>query len=190
MRALLLVLVACTPDIGSGVYLCGPNEACPEGQTCDGSTNACVDPVTAIPFACRGNGSDDTAATASAIESVSCVSPELTELGCMNESDPANWYSFTAPAECTSVQVVARVSYPVAWETPKIVLGDASGNQLAEDTDCDQPSLTGDAVRCLTQTLTPGTSYTLAIEHSGNDACDGACAFNRYNLSIRLSTPH
>ncbi|HEX5059005.1 MAG TPA: hypothetical protein VFV99_06575, partial [Kofleriaceae bacterium] len=62
MRALLLCipLAACTPDVVSGSYLCGPDELCPDGQKCNGTedkttglaADSCVIPSLARPFAC------------------------------------------------------------------------------------------------------------------------------------------
>ena len=55
MRAALLVLVlvaACSPDIATGSYYCGPEELCPPDQTCDGPTNSCVAGGTEQAFVC------------------------------------------------------------------------------------------------------------------------------------------
>jgi len=195
MRTLIFVaLAACSPDIGSGLYLCGPEQACPKGQACDGPTNACVSPSSSSPFACDPMvvKSDDTAAAATLIAAnLSCVSPVATTDGCLANGDSHNWYKFTAPIGCTSLEVEIKISYPDAFEPLGLVLADANGSQLATDTECtgSQQSITGDNVRCLTMTITPGQAYTIDVTPAGGLDCNGDCAFNRYALSVQLATP-
>ena len=55
MRAalsLIVLLAACSPEIVSGAYLCGPEASCPDGQECNGEDNVCVLPGGAKPFGC------------------------------------------------------------------------------------------------------------------------------------------
>ena len=195
MRALIfLALGACTASIGSGNYLCGPEEACPPEYACDGATNACVTPAIVTAFACdpRVVHSDDTAATATPLPAtlMSCVSPIVSEDGCLALGDGHNWYSFTVPSNCLAVQIEARVSFPEAFEPIGMTLGDATGASLATDTECKaSQASTGDDTRCLTMTLTPGQTYTLAVTPAGGLDCDGTCAFNRYELNVQLATP-
>lgn len=194
MRALIFVaLVGCSPDIGSGLYLCGPEQACPKEQMCDGPTNACVSPSSASAFACdpRIVKADDTAATATVVASnLSCVSPLATSDGCLAKGDGHNWYTFTAPTGCTSLEVQIKVSFPAAFEPIGIVLADANGTELATDTECKaQQGNTGDNVRCLTMSITPGQAYTVDVIPAGGLDCDGECAFNRYTLNLQLATP-
>ena len=194
MRAsmLFIALAACSPDIGSGLYLCGPEQACPKGQQCDGPTNACVSPSSSMPFECDPMvvKSDNTAATATLIAAnLSCVSPIATSDGCLAKGDGHNWYKFTAPAGCTAVEAEIKVSFPDAFEPLGLVLADANGTQIATDAECKTGSITGDNVRCLTATITAGQSYTVDVTPAGGLDCDGECAFNRYILSLQLATP-
>ena len=48
---------------------------------------------------------------------------------------------------------------------------------------------TGEVVRCLTQTLTPAGHYGLDVVPEGGGDCGGACNYNRYALTVQLSTP-
>ncbi|MFT3696969.1 MAG: hypothetical protein QM831_27755 [Kofleriaceae bacterium] len=194
VRALLLLVVACTPNIGNGVFLCGPNESCPDGQTCDGETNACVTPVAATGFSCGSAAQthdDDTPATATPINGLACVSPVTAEHGCFDTpTDTNNWYAFSTPAECTAVGIKANISFPYAFESLGLLLTDATGaTTLATDTECTSSVTTGDATRCLSATLVPGTSYALSVKPTGEDNCDGDCGFNRYLVNIQLVTP-
>jgi hypothetical protein len=195
MRALMFcALVACTPDIGSGNYLCGPEQACPPEYACDGATNACISPSVVTPFACDASvvHDDDTATTATPLPAtlMDCVSPIVTTNGCLASGDSHNWYSFTVPMNCVAVEIEARVSFPDAFEPLGMTFGDATGATLGMDTACKaSQASTGDDVRCFTMMLTPGQTYTLAVTPAGGLDCDGKCAFNRYELDVQLATP-
>lgn len=193
MRALLAVclLAACTPDIASGSYLCGPNASCPEGQTCNGPDNTCV--FTAEPFACTPDmmsEPDDTKPQARAITFNECVSSPVPIASCMLEGDAADWVRFTAPAVCTAVQVEARISFPLAFEGLGLELWDLDHDtMLGTDGECASRPDTGDDMRCMKVTLTPGGNYGIQVKPTGEGTCSGACAYNRYTLRVQLSTP-
>jgi hypothetical protein len=42
--------------------------------------------------------------------------------------------------------------------------------------------------RCVDFTLTPGTKYAVKVLPTGEGNCNGACAHNRYTLSVQLAT--
>jgi len=196
MRAtwLLLVLGACSPEIASGSYLCGAQESCPPDEACDGVTDTCVLTSTAMPFACDMNtehAGDDTSATARPIPMLACVSPPYRESGCMPLGDTADWFQLTTPASCTSVEIQARLVYPVAYQGLSLELWDLGMNSsIGTDVPC--PDAIDDPAhveRCINLTVTPGVNYGLLVKPSGQGACDGACAYNRYDLSVQLATP-
>jgi hypothetical protein len=195
MRAafvLVAALAACSPDIPSGSYECGPNAGCPSGQACDGPTNTCVIPSTASAFACDPmlEHDDNTPATGTAIPQLGCVSAVFSQPGCLAANDGQDWYQFTAPSACTALEVKISVAYPIAFEPLVVILSDASGAQIATDIACKNPPPGGEDSRCITQTLTPGTPYAIAVKPLGKgDDCDGTCAFNRYSLNVQLDTP-
>ncbi len=198
MRGSIWILVvsaaACSPEVSSGAYLCGPNEACPDTQACDGPTNSCVVPTTASAFSCPGgtekNEPDNTQTTGTVISNLECVSSQYSDAGCLALGDAVDWLRFTAPAGCTALEVEIRISYKVAFEPLQIVLHDATGAQLATDTACKNTDPgQGEDVRCLTQTITSGESYGIEIKAAGGDDCDGACQFNRYTIAVQLATP-
>ena len=197
MRVLLLAaaLAACSPDIASGAYSCGAEQACPPDQACTGSDATCVVPSAAVPFACDPtvlHEPDDTAAQAFALPALGCVSTPLNLKGCLAAADAANWASFQAPANCTAVQVQATIVAPIAFEGVGISLWDLTAmTKIATDTAC--PANTGvsssEIAKCLTQTLTPGGHYGLEVTPEGGGDCGGKCNYNRYSLSVQLSTP-
>lgn len=193
MRAwLFLALAACSPDIPSGSYECGPNAACPTGQACDGPTNTCVIASTAGAFACPASleHDDNTPATGTMISNLSCVSAVFSQLGCLAANDGQDWFQFVAPTSCSALEVKITVAYTVAFEPLALVLTDASGAQLATDIACKNPPPGGEDSRCITQTITPGSNYAIAVKPLGmGDDCDGTCNFNRYTFSVQLDTP-
>ena len=118
MRAAILglVLAACSPDIESGAYICGPEQSCPPGDQCNGADNTCVDPITAVPFAClpeEEHEPDNTPAQGQQISSLACVSAVFSQDGCLAAGDDADWYRFTTPTGCNAIEVDLRVEYPV-----------------------------------------------------------------------------
>jgi hypothetical protein len=198
MRGLVLValagsLAACSPDILSGSYFCGPDAACPEGQACDGLTNTCIGPTNVQPFAClpvAEHEPDNTPQTGTAIAQQTCVSPVLSTAGCLAAGDAQDWYQFTAPTGCTAVEVEVRIAFPEAFEPLALALTDPTGTVLATDTTCTSVDPgNGNADRCLTLTITSGQSYAIEVKPAGGDDCDGTCAFNRYTLFVQLATP-
>jgi len=196
MRALWLAVVlgACAPEVTTGSYLCGAEESCPPDQACDGVTDTCVLTAMAEPFACADgteHAGDDTSAQARPVPMLACVSPPYRETGCLPLSDGADWYKLTPPATCTAVAVQARIVYPISYEGLALELWDLGMNSpVGTDVAC--PDSIGDpahAERCITLTINPGVNYGLVVKPNGNGTCDGACAYNRYDLSVQLATP-
>jgi hypothetical protein len=197
MRAILLLpiaLAACTPDILSNSYLCGPEQACPEGQACNGPDNRCVLASQALPFACELEVDlepDDTAAEAHAFPKPGCVSSAFESKQCLLAGDTADWVAFDAPVACTSgVEVQVRLTHPIAFELLGFELWDLDRDmKVADDGDCAQAAPTDDVWRCLDFELVPGARYGVKVHPTGEGTCDGACNYNRYSLSVQLATP-
>jgi len=194
MRALvLLALAACTPDIASGSYLCGPEGACPKGQACNGPDNTCVLTSTVQPFACAADldfEPDNTATEAHALTNLTCVTTPFSNNNCMPSGDTADWLKFTAPTNCIAVEVEARLAFPVAFEELGLELWDLDRNaKVADEAMCLQGADVGLERRCLDFTLAGGTTYGIKVYPTGEGTCDGACAYNRYLLGVQLATP-
>ncbi len=195
MRALVLViLAACSPTITPGSYLCGPNAACPSNQVCDGVTDSCVLDGTQMPFTCEMGTEvpgDDSAATARPIPQLQCVSSPFTAGGCLPMGDTQDWFKLTIPATCVSVEIQARITYPVAYETLSLELWDIAMNApVGSDVPCVQSANDPAHVeRCITLTVTPGKDYGLVVKPGTGGDCGGACAYNRYDLTVQLATP-
>jgi hypothetical protein len=201
MRVLVLIaLAACTPDVVSGAYLCGPNASCPEGQACNGTfdedsgldDDTCVLASLARPFVCTPKVNlepDDTMAQGHPIENLGCVNIPVDIDGCMAESD-ADWVTFVAPTVCAgTLQVHARLSFAIAYEQLSVELWDfAQNTRLATDGECKSGLDSGNVRRCLDFTLVPGTKYGIQVLANGAGDCGGECAYNRYSLSVGVGT--
>jgi len=195
LTGLIGFLGACTPEIVGGSYECGPEEACPDGQACDGPTAVCVSESTAQPFACGEDTNEiepnNTQATASPSSFAQCVSPVAEFIGCQNTGiDTDDWYAVGAPEVCSQVHVELRLSYAVAYGALSLELRDPSGVTVATASTCNGSSATdGNVDVCLTAPLVPGQTFAAHVTGSGIDDCDGACAYNRYRLSLQLASP-
>lgn len=196
MRALVFVLAsaaaACTPEIVSGSYRCGPDATCPGDQVCNGTDNICVT-GTAEPFACEPEIStepDDASDQAFDLGEFGCVSLASTLGNCMLEGDAGDWVKFHSATGCAAVAVDVRLTFPTAFEELGIELWDLdSGEKVAEDTPCDVIGEAGDDLRCLSSPVTPGASYGVHVLPTGEGDCDGTCGYNRYTVRLQLSAP-
>lgn len=193
MRALILLAVisACTPEIVPGAYLCGPNAACPEGHACSELDNTCVLPGRVEPFACEpdiNSEPDDEPDAAFLLPNLACVTlPSVIE-SCMPKADPADWIKLIAPSGCSTITLDTTVTFPLAFQRLGIELWDLTANErVATDTDCEFARQGGDDKRCLESELTGGRTYGIRVAPTGEDDCDGDCAFNRYTHSIQLA---
>ncbi len=197
MRAViasLLALVGCTPDILPGAYLCGPEQVCPEEQVCDGVTNTCVLRSQAQPFACPVIQTEvepnDNRNNAQVIANLLCASRPAEVIGCTKDLDGEDWFLFDVPSTCTTVGADLRLTFPLAFEVLELDLRDATGGTVATGSACANAEPDdGDEQRCIEQALTPGGQYAIRVARTGEGDCDGACAHNRYTLTLQLETP-
>ncbi|MEJ7599722.1 MAG: hypothetical protein WKG01_17580 [Kofleriaceae bacterium] len=187
MRALLCLLAACSPDIASGTYTCGPDGLCPPNQRCDGVDDVCVEDSYARDFTCEtAPRADDTAATGTVVPDPPCVMTyEASD--CLDDPDRADWFQLDVPASCTNTTLLARVVFRVAYQPLAFVLPTGA----ATETPC-TGSLPSDAYdhRCYAVAVAPGSHHAIAVGLApGAPDCEGACAYNRYALTLRLATP-
>jgi hypothetical protein len=190
----LAAVGACAPDIAPGAYLCGPEQVCPDEQVCDGETATCVLPSQAKPFACPASSTDvepnDDPNNAQVIPSLTCASRPAEVIGCTRDVDGEDWFQFDVPAACTTVGVDLRLTFPIAFELLELELRNGSGVIVATGTPCAQAEPDdGDDQSCLEHALTPGEHYTVRVARTGEGDCGGACAYNRYTLTLQLETP-
>jgi hypothetical protein len=191
----LVAVAACTPDIASGSYLCGPEQDCPDGQKCDGATNTCVLPAQASAFACDPtveHEPDDTPSQGFSIAGLTCTSSPFLAHGCLAAGDGQDWFQVPVPAACAAVAIDLQVSFPVAFEPLSVDLFDATGaTSVASGAACVHRTTIGpgDDGACIHATLSPGATYALQIHPAGGGDCGGGCNYNRYTLTLTLGTP-
>lgn len=184
MRTALLLIAlatACTPDIVSGAYLCGPEQACPDDQACDGIDNVCVTRDEARPFECTESLPPQLQAQ--------CVTIAAQHTGCIGGSGgTTDAVDFTVPAQCAMSSVNARLSFPLAFAPLQMTLVDAAtGAMVATDGPCaDDAADDGDVRRCLEADVSADGSYRISVAATGEDNCGGACDYNRYRLTYQL----
>ncbi|MDB4955650.1 MAG: hypothetical protein JWO36_3219 [Myxococcales bacterium] len=195
MRAwfLWLALVGCTPDVASGSYLCGPEQLCPEGQSCDGLDGTCVFTNTQRPFVCDPSVEhepDNTPQQGLAIASLACVSAPYVDNGCLAAGDDQDWVRFKVASGCVAVQVEGRVTFPVSWEPVGLELWDLDAmTMIGTGAKCKVAPASGDDASCITQMVTPSGTYGFKVKPAGGGDCAGSCNYNRYQLTVQLSTP-
>lgn len=187
-----LLLGACTPEIVTGAYLCGPEQACPDGQVCSPATALCVGPGAVRPFACGDAQTEiepnNSASAPQVIPGTTCGTTIGEISGCTPAGDAWDWYAFTIPPTCTSQVVRVRLSSSIAFQTLGVTLSGPSGTFEATAAACDSSFPDdGEVQVCLAQPVTAGT-YTVQVAPVEGGNCDGDCPYNRYRLAMQLGT--
>lgn len=196
MRAALALaaVVACTPEVVPGSYLCGPERLCPEGQACNGPNNICVRARDAQPFVCGvPDFDDDFPQTGTPLEGLACPSLSLELAGCVGAADVVDFYQLDVPAGCAAARIEVSVTYPIAFQAVGLRLSTAGGAPATVETPCPGSAavVTGNDVRCFSQEVSAGGHYAIgvALDDPGEGDCDGDCRHNRYRFRFRLATP-
>ncbi|HTM21976.1 MAG TPA: hypothetical protein VL172_15750 [Kofleriaceae bacterium] len=193
MRALplLLTLAACSPDIGSGTYFCGPERLCPPNLGCDDSTYTCMRPAAVEPFACpedaeaaEPDGSTDQADQRGDLVCGGAVSqPD----GCIADGDQIDVLAFTVPTTCLGADphLAVTLRFPIALVPLRVQLLDAGGQPLAAGQECTpDDDFTGKLYQCIETPLDPGDYFLqVDIDPDGGD-CGGDCRHNSYSLDV------
>jgi hypothetical protein len=190
-----LTAAACTPEIGSGTYFCGPERFCPPEQVCDDSSFTCVNPLLAEPFSCPDGSQaaepDDVLADARDLGVLTLTQPTVlgAQAGCIPTADDVDLVELECDATCAEsggrLEITAR--YPVAFLPVGVELLDDTGNVLVSAELC-TPSVdyTGMDYLCIDHDPSVGVYYVRAAGVAGAPDCDGGCGFNRYSLDIKF----
>jgi hypothetical protein len=195
MRAavLLIALAACTPDVATGTYYCGPDGFCPEGQACNGPDNICVNASSAEAFACGERSAktepDDTATQAHLLPTPTCDIPFNTENCMLDGNDAEDWMKLQQPCGASKeVQLVLK--FPVAFERLAMELWDLDTmTKVTDDAACADGGDDANELRCITSPVAENGNYGVKVRPAGDGNCDGNCSYNRYSLSVLLATP-
>lgn len=187
----MLVLGACSPEIVTGAYLCGPDESCPDGQTCNGVTALCVSPSSAQAFTCGDDLTEiepnNGAGAAQAFPALACASTVAEIQGCTPLDDSEDWFGFDVPPTCSTTVAHLRISSSIAWESLGLELSGPNGTFDATACSDSFPD-DGTVQLCLDHEVTAGAHYTVRVSPAGDGNCDGACSYNRYRLGLQLGT--
>jgi hypothetical protein len=188
LALLMLLVAACTPDITTMSYYCGEEAACPPELRCDGPTALCVYPEDVAVFECPAGTNDaepdDDTASAADLGTLGCGGVPFTDNGCIDAAGDLDHAALTMPASCDGT-LELRLRYPLAFLPLQVELLDASGDLVEAGTVCENADTSAQVTTCLTASVVAGDPYVIRIRPA-DDAldCDGACAFNRYTLSI------
>lgn len=185
--AAALAAAGCEPDIAAGVYYCGPEQACPDGLRCDGATALCAYPETAGPFTCAAGSNDaepdDTPAEALDLGDGGCGGASASRLGCVDNAADVDLATITTGACAGPLR--ASVRFPLAFAPLTVELLTPAGDLLAAGEVCDDLDESGQVKVCVEAVVDDATAYQVRVRLA-DDApdCGGACAFNRYQLSV------
>lgn len=186
------LLGACTPDIVTGAYLCGPEESCPEGQKCSPASGLCVSPGSVQAFNCGDDQNEvepnNSQAGAQVIQALGCASTLAEVRGCTPAGDADDWFVFDVPANCTGTVAHVRLSSSIAFQTLGVKLTGPNGTFEASETACETSFPDdGEVQVCLDQAVTAGATSALRVGATGPN-CEGGCPYNRYSLRVTLGT--
>lgn len=179
LALILLVVGACSPDIQSGAYYCGADEACPPDLVCDGTTNLCVAPAEVTAFSC---------AEGPALFPSGCGAVTLESNGCVMAAAGHDTFTFATDATC-SMAFDVMISEPIAFMPLGFTVKDGGGTVVATGAPC-HIAHGGNVDVCATFTGGMGAAYTIDVAAAdGAPDCDGACAFNRFAVSVQVTRP-
>jgi hypothetical protein len=187
-----LAMTACSPEIGSGTYFCGPEQLCPPSQTCNGPTHTCESDVIAQPFACPMGSEDyepdDDMASARVLDDVMCGQTILgAYTGCISEGGDADLVTFVNNTTCMSTDphIEIRMRYAIAFVPLVVEVLDDQGAVIATGELCTASNdLTGMERQCIDIPNDTGTFYIRVSPESDAPDCDGECQYNEYVLDI------
>jgi len=191
--ALILALAACTPEIGTGTYFCGPERLCPPELSCDDTSYTCIAPSSVDPFVCP-EGFDDTEpddemSTAQDLGELDCGLNLLQAANsCLQAGSGADYYTFTYNGNCQGANphLAIQMRYPIALVPLQLELIDGNGTVVATGDYCTQSNdSSGRESLCIDTPPVTGTTYFVKVSRDpdGPD-CDGDCDFNQYLLNI------
>jgi hypothetical protein len=183
--ALVLLLAGCEPEIGRGTYHCGPERLCPPDLVCDGVTAICTVEHEALAFECAEGSTDsepdDDPDAPYDIGVVGCGEPRAMA-GCLDDGADLDHLGLVVPAGCS--ELGAEVRYPVAFAPVVLEVIDDAGTVIASSEVCEELDEAGRAVACVTAAVSGDAGYVVRVTRGEGGDCDGACAYNRYDLSI------
>jgi hypothetical protein len=192
LLVLLMLVAACTPEIGPDTYFCGPERFCPPDLVCDDNSFSCVADFQAESFSCPEGSEmfepDDSRADGAEVGNVVCGDVVVTGLeGCI-VGDDADYVMLENDLDCngTDPHFEIKVRFPVATAALIVEVLDADGEVLTTAEDCTPAqNFSGREHRCAAVSPETGATYfvRIRIDPEAGD-CDGDCRHNQYLLDI------
>jgi hypothetical protein len=195
IAALVGAVAACTPDIGTNTYFCGPERLCPPDLECNDADVTCELPSLTEAFACPDQANnaepDDDLASARDLGPLMCgvFDPLLDEPGCVPAVGDVDLYRFDYDDECTGgdPHIDVKVRFPIAHVPLTLELLDSEGAVLEVGELCTASNdQTGMDRVCLESRLENGTFFLRVRAADGGPDCDGTCHYNRYQIAFSL----
>ena len=195
LLASMFAFAACAPDIAEGSYFCGPQLACPGDLACSELTELCVAPERTEAFVCPDGANahepDDTLAQAQALTGM-CFVDALVDDGCLPTQTDVDYALLSTPSTCGArIRVTVNLIDSIAFESPEVTLLDNDNPTTAMSAPCTpNDALLSNATACSAIDIDGGDHVSIRVDFPADaPSCDGACAFNRYELRILLNTP-
>lgn len=188
-------LAACTPDIGTSTYYCGPERLCPPDLECNDANFTCELPSLVQAFECPAASNDaepdDDLDTARDLETLSCgvFDPLQDEAGCVPAAGDVDLYKFEYDDQCSGSDphIEVKVRFPIAHVPLTLELLDDAGQVMQEAELCTASNdQTGMERVCLEARLSSGTYYLRVRVPDNAPDCDGACHYNFYRIAFSL----
>ncbi|MEZ4368787.1 MAG: hypothetical protein R2939_21290 [Kofleriaceae bacterium] len=197
MRAALMLvavggaLAGCRPEIYSGAYECGPEMLCPPEQVCSPATEACVAPDLVEPFACAGTPPgyepDDAVADAPTF-SLGCDLVVRGWGGCLPTADDVDLAVVELAPACVGATVEVDAHFALAFAEPVLSVTTLDGEPLAPAPCAPDPASGSVASSCV-GVVASAAQILVAMSVPRDGTCDGACAFNRYDINVAATPP-
>ncbi len=186
----VLAAAACSAEIGTGTYFCGPEQFCPPDLECNPNTFSCETPGTfeafSCPFGASVNEPDEAMADAYEL-TLECGANTEDFTLCIDDGQDVDHFSFEME-ECfgESPHLSFEIRYPVALAELQLELLDDAGQVLEVAETCTaEQNFTGMEWKCIDiPPLEPGV-YFLRVSTTGERTCSGDCEHNQYRLAYR-----
>lgn len=197
---LSLSALACSPNIASDTYFCGPDGLCPPGQTCnfgelpDISYSCSLSELTS-PFRCSSLPTDmepdNSPGEAGSLGQLRCDTRiEVPNFGCITTKDDVDHFLFSKTMICggDNPNNEIRLYFPIGSAPLQLELLDPSltpietGEFCSSEVDIDS----GQESRCISVPDLAVGDYTIriALAPAANANCQGECEFNRYKIVL------
>lgn len=193
----LATTVACSPEIGSDTYFCGPEGLCPPDLRCDDNTFTCRTPILFTPFECPAESEvaepDNDQASAFDLGVLGCGDVIMQDApGCAPDPSDVDLIRFEYLDNCNGPdpRIVINSRFPIAHVPLTLEVIDDTGAVVATGEPCTpRDNFSGRDTLCIEDRPPAGVYFIRIQTDAAGPDCGGECAFNQYliNVSVPLS---